>query len=45
MWLINTALRRPITIIVAVVGIALLSLLAFTRMSVDTFPNLNLPVV
>ncbi|MBS1808626.1 MAG: efflux RND transporter permease subunit [Acidobacteria bacterium] len=45
MWLINTALRRPITILVAVLGIALLSSLAFTRMSVDTFPNLNLPVV
>ena len=45
MWLINTALRRPITIIVAVIGIALLSALSLSRMSVDTFPNLNLPVV
>ena len=45
MWLINTALRRPITILVAVIGIALLSALAYSRMSVDTFPNLNLPVV
>ncbi len=45
MWLINLALRRPITILVAVLGITLLSLLALSRMSVDTFPNLNLPVV
>src|SRR5439155_17507798 len=45
MWLINTALRRPITILVAVIGIALLSWLALTRMAVDTFPNLNLPVI
>ena len=45
MWLITTALRRPITIIVAVIGIALLSALSLSRMSVDTFPNLNLPVV
>ncbi len=45
MWLINLALRRPITILVAVIGLALLSTLALTRMSVDTFPNLNLPVV
>ncbi len=45
MWLINLALRRPITILVAVIGLALLSALARTRMSVDTFPNLNLPVV
>ena len=45
MWLINTALRRPITILVIVVGIALGSVLALTRMPVDIFPNLNLPVI
>jgi multidrug efflux pump subunit AcrB len=45
MWLINTALRRPITILVVVVGIALGSFLALTRMPVDIFPNLNLPVI
>jgi len=45
MWLINTALRRPFTILVAVIGIALGSVLAVTRMPVDIFPNLNLPVI
>ncbi len=45
MWLIRAALRRPITIIVAVIGVALCSILAITRMSVDIFPNLNLPVI
>src|SRR5499427_1032214 len=45
MWLINTALRRPFTILVIVVGIALGSALAITRMPVDIFPNLNLPVI
>ena len=45
MWLINTALRRPVTILVAVVGVALGSVLALTRMPVDIFPNLNLPVI
>src|SRR5438045_3160182 len=45
MWLISAAMRRPITILVAVVGIALCSILAFTRMPVDIFPNLNLPVI
>lgn len=45
MWLINTALRRPITILVIVVGVALASALALTRMPVDIFPNLNLPVI
>ncbi len=45
MWLIHAALRRPLTILVAVLGIALCSLLAVTRMPVDIFPNLNLPVI
>ena len=45
MWLINTALRRPITILILVIGIALCSILALTRMPVDIFPDLNLPVV
>ncbi len=42
----HAALRRPITIMVAVIGIALCSILAITRMPVDIFPNLiNLPVI
>jgi multidrug efflux pump subunit AcrB len=45
MWLINTALRRPITILVLVVGVALCSILALIRMPVDIFPDLNLPVI
>ena len=45
MWLIHAALRRPITILVAVIGVALCSILAITRMPVDIFPNLNLPVI
>ena len=45
MWLINIALRRPVTIVVVVVGIVLCSILAFERMSVDIFPNLDLPVI
>ncbi|HKF54887.1 MAG TPA: efflux RND transporter permease subunit [Blastocatellia bacterium] len=45
MWLINLAMRRPITIAVTVVGIALCSILAMVRMPVDIFPNLNLPVI
>lgn len=45
MWLINIALRRPFTILVAVIGLALGSILAVTRMPVDIFPNLNLPVI
>src|SRR5437899_6553684 len=45
MWLVHAALRRPITILVAVIGVALCSILAITRMPVDIFPNLNLPVI
>ncbi len=45
MWLIRMALRRPIAIMVAVIAIALGSILALTRMSVDIFPNLNFPVI
>lgn len=45
MWLVHAALRRPITVMVAVIGIALCSVLALTRMPIDIFPNLNLPVI
>src|ERR1039458_6892980 len=45
MWLIRLALRRPWTIVVGVVAVALCSVLALTRMRVDIFPNLNLPVI
>src|SRR5713101_2435042 len=39
------ALRRPLTIMVAVVAVALGSGLALSRMAIDIFPNLNLPVI
>lgn len=45
MWLIIAALRRPITIMVAVVAIALCSFLAVKRMPIDIFPNLGLPAI
>src|SRR6201982_573647 len=45
MWLIRTALRRPITIVVAVIGVALTSVFARSRMRADIFPDLNLPVI
>ena len=35
MWLVNIALRRPIMIVVLVVGIMLCSLLAYERMSAE----------
>ena len=45
MWLIHTALRRPVTILMVIVGIALASILAVRRMKADIFPELGTPVV
>ncbi|MDQ2944648.1 MAG: efflux RND transporter permease subunit [Acidobacteriota bacterium] len=45
MWLLFAALRRPISIIVAVVSIALCAVLALQRMKVDIFPNLGAPAI
>src|ERR1017187_2394507 len=45
MWLIRLALRRPWTIVVGVVAVALCSVLALTRMRVDIFPKLDLPII
>jgi multidrug efflux pump subunit AcrB len=45
MWLIRLALRRPITIIVVVVAIALSSILAIQRTRIDIFPTLDLPII
>src|ERR1700733_12680216 len=39
------ALRRPMTVMVLVVAVALGSIVAVMRMPIDIFPNLNLPVV
>jgi multidrug efflux pump subunit AcrB len=45
MWLIRLALRRPITIMVIVVAMALSSILAILRTRIDILPNLDLPVI
>jgi len=45
MWLLRSALRHPVTIVVFVAAVALCSILAIVRMAVDIFPNLNLPVI
>jgi multidrug efflux pump subunit AcrB len=45
MWLIRAALRRPISVVVIVVALALSSVLALLRTRVDIFPDLNLPVI
>jgi multidrug efflux pump subunit AcrB len=45
MWLIRTALRRPITVLIALVAAAGLAAFAVSRMRVDIFPDLDLPVI
>ena len=39
------ALKRPVTILTLSVGLLLSGLLASSRMRIDIFPNLNLPVI
>jgi multidrug efflux pump subunit AcrB len=45
MWLIRAALRRPITVLVAVIAVALTAGFAVNRMRADIFPDLDLPVI
>src|SRR3990172_2756128 len=45
MWLVHLALRRPITILVAVISIALASVLALRRRGIDIFPRLGAPAI
>lgn len=45
MWLIRAALRRPITTVILIIGVALMSVLAVQRMKIDIFPDLGTPVI
>src|SRR5262245_6082272 len=45
MWLIRAALRRPMTVVVAAVAIAVTAVLAVGLMLIDIVPDLNLPVI
>src|SRR5678815_3699705 len=45
MWLIRAALRRPITILVAMIAVALTAVFAVSRMRIDILPDLDLPVI
>ena len=43
--MVRTALKRPITIMVLFFGLLLFSVMAIRTISIDIFPNLNLPVI
>ena len=45
MWIVELAIRRPYTFVVVSALIALLGILSITRMPVDIFPAIDLPVV
>jgi multidrug efflux pump subunit AcrB len=45
MWLTLTAMRRPITVLVAVISVALASVMAIRQMKVDIFPKLGAPAI
>ncbi len=45
MWLVHTALRRPVTVVVAVLAVILASFLAIRRMHIDIFPSLGSPTI
>ncbi len=45
MWLVRIALRRPYTMAVVALLILLMGVLSATRMLVDIFPTINIPVV
>jgi multidrug efflux pump subunit AcrB len=45
MWLVFTAMRRPITILVAMIAVALASVMAIREMKVDIFPQLGAPAI
>src|SRR5512139_3003577 len=45
MWFVLAAMRRPVTVVVAVVAIALSAGLALRQMKVDIFPQVGAPQV
>ena len=45
MWIVQLALRRTYTFVVAALLIFVVSLVAINRMSTDIFPEINIPVV
>jgi multidrug efflux pump subunit AcrB len=42
---ISAVLRRPVTVMVLVTGVALAGVFGYSRMRVDIFPALNMPVI
>ena len=45
MWIVELALRRPYTVAVMSILILVMGILSLTRMVVDIFPTIDIPVV
>lgn len=45
MWIIAAAMKRPITVIAAVLSIVLVAVMAITSMKRDIFPDLKIPAI
>jgi CzcA family heavy metal efflux pump len=45
MWIVQLALRRPYTFVVMSLLIAILGVVTIARMSVDIFPDIDIPVI
>ncbi|MBY0550517.1 MAG: efflux RND transporter permease subunit [Candidatus Obscuribacterales bacterium] len=45
MWIVELALRKPHTFIVMAITIVIFGLISITRMAIDIFPPINIPIV
>src|SRR5277367_1026261 len=45
MWMIGASMRRPVTVVILVMALALASILAVSRMKTDIFPDLDIPCI
>lgn len=45
MWIIAAAMKRPITVVAAVLAIVLVAVMAITSMKRDIFPDLKIPAI
>nr|MCU0225490.1 efflux RND transporter permease subunit [Acidobacteriota bacterium] len=45
MWLSDTSIRRPVTTLTLMAALVVFGWLAFTRMGVDAFPEVEFPIV
>src|SRR5579859_3564201 len=45
MWITNLAVRRPMVVIMAFLAVALMGVLAYSKLGASLYPNTNLPYI